>query len=153
MGEDTAKMKLLGFVLLLTFLVSTLGAPLVREELEETQWQAQDVLALDESLKDMSENGIKDLWEKIKKVLKVLGKYFEHLMDDSEKDLETIAAKLFADLGNMTNEVLQKIDELEKKLGPTKAVPEILNLIKAFQGQVVQELMNRGKDVLHEGQK
>merc|ERR1711962_523270 len=121
-SKDTAKMKLLGFVLLLTFLVSTLGAPLVREELEETQWQAQDVLVLDESLKDMSENGIKDLWEKIKKVLKVLGKYFDHLMDDSEKDLETIAAKLFGDLGNMTNEVLQKIEELEKKLGPTKAV-------------------------------
>merc|ERR1711962_1074598 len=84
-SKDTAKMKLLGFVLLLTFLVSTLGAPLVREELEETQWQAQDVLVLDESLKDMSENGIKDLesndleiedngiadlWNKFKKAVK-----------------------------------------------------------------------------------
>merc|ERR1711962_1207374 len=84
-SKDTAKMKLLGFVLLLTFLVSTLGAPLVREELEETQWQAQDGLVLDESLKDMSENGIKDLesndleiedngiadlWNKFKKAVK-----------------------------------------------------------------------------------
>merc|ERR1711962_1083630 len=84
-SEDTAKMKLLGFVLLLTFMVSTLGAPLVREELEETQWQAQDVLVLDESLKDMSENrikdlesndleiednGIADLWNKFKKAVK-----------------------------------------------------------------------------------
>merc|ERR1711962_721162 len=81
-SKDTAKMKLLGFVLLLTFLVSTLGAPLVREELEETQWQAQDVLVLDESLKDMSENGIKDLWEMVKAVLK---KYFGQRKAELEK--------------------------------------------------------------------
>ena len=75
-----------------------------------------------------------------------LAHYFAQLMDGFEKGLEKVAAKLFSDLGALSNETLQKIEDLEKKLGPSKAVPEILKLIKEYQGKVVSELLSRGKD-------
>lgn len=88
----------------------------------------------------------------MKKILLALARYLNELLDGFEKGAESVFGKMITDIGTMLNETLVKIEDAEKRLGPSKAVPEIFKAIRELQGKVMVELVARGKDLIDEGE-
>jgi hypothetical protein len=135
-------MKLLGFVILLTFLVSTFAVPLVRDD------DVPEVI-MDESVEGMDENGIKDLrLDELDAALEIQDNGIKDLWNKFKKAVKDYAGGRAAELRKLVIKYKPRIHEELEKLKKT-LVYEVKNIAIEFLTDIMKIIMVTEDGVQH----